>query len=302
MRLERYEASQHLTSLRSLMNWHLTEIIPGWELSSAYIDARLHSNPEQYVLDPWVIHRSTVCAVDQGSVVAAVHMLRYGSGPEVSNHYRNLGEIAWAMHTPTHHAEAVGLLREAQRLFLAWGVREHLASFDLAGVIDGVPDRWPHVAAALSEAGFQRVVHEEGRDAIRYGPLPTLEPAAVPPDPSLQASSNVGPADGRFAVLDGRKEIGYCQFRSDVTRSGVLPALAQWGQIDDFWVAEPWRGRGIGSWLLSHACAALAKAGRNTVVLCTSDDAEGRRAGHLYDRFGWPVVAYMDKVWAPTGH
>ena len=301
MRVALYTASQHLAGLHSLMNWHMAAVIAGWELSPAYIEQQLQSNPEQPVLDPWVIERATLCVMDQGSVVAAAHLLRYGSGPEVGEDYRGIGEIAWALHFPSNHAAGVTLLAEARQHIRAWGVRSPAASFNLAGILFGVPSSWPHVRRALAEAGFRVQAGDYGREVIRHGPVPAEEPGQLAPDLGLRVLSRTGAEGIRFGVLDGTKEVGYCEARPDLTRGGLVPALARWGEISDFEVAEPWRGRGIGTWLLGRVCAALTVAGRDRVVLIASDDAQGQRAGHLFERFGWPVVAHYDKLWLPEG-
>ena len=62
---------EHLPQLRDLINLHVEAIVPGWALADDYIHARLQSNPGQYVIDPWVAERQTVCAISRDRVVAA---------------------------------------------------------------------------------------------------------------------------------------------------------------------------------------------------------------------------------------
>ena len=289
-------SSEHLLGLCALLNSHVAAIVPGWAVTPDFLHERLGDNPDQPVLNPWVIERATFCAVERGTVVAAVHLPRYGKGPEVSTDYHDIAEIAWSIHSPDHHAAGVAVLHRACELMRAWGVRERVASFDLAGIINGVPDRWPHVAAALRDAGFQPAVGEGSRDELRHGPIPAVTPDPQPPLPGLRIRERTGDKDTRLAALHVDREVGYCESRHDLTRDASLPALAQWAEVSDLWVAEAWRGRGIGTWLLTHTCAALAARGRTRVVLLAEDDDQGR-PGHLYDRFGWPVAATYDKLW-----
>lgn len=63
--------SQHLPQVQALVNQHLSAVIPGWGVSLAYLAGRLERNPGQYVVDPWVVERKTLCALDRERVVAA---------------------------------------------------------------------------------------------------------------------------------------------------------------------------------------------------------------------------------------
>lgn len=95
--------------------------MPGWGFTPAHIESRLHRNPDQMLVDPWVAERRTLCAVERGIVLAAVHLRRYATGPEVREDDRGSGEVAWALHDPGEPAAAA--LRRAVRLHLAaWGV------------------------------------------------------------------------------------------------------------------------------------------------------------------------------------
>lgn len=153
--IELFQA-QHLFQVRVLLDLHLSALAPGWSLTEAYVASKLQRDPGEAIVDPWVTERKTFCALERQSVVAAVHLLRYGNGPEVSQSYRDAGEINWLVGLP-NAAEATGaLLAAAHEQLQAWGVASIWAEMgSLAGPFTGVPDVWPHLATALTDAGFR---------------------------------------------------------------------------------------------------------------------------------------------------
>jgi hypothetical protein len=113
----------HYPQLQWLMNQHLSTLAPGWALPEHYIVSRLSHNPDQYITDPWVSERMTLCAILRQRVVGVAHLLRYKAGPEVSRYCQNAGEIDWFLAVP-HEQEAAGqLLAACQRQFTTWQVR-----------------------------------------------------------------------------------------------------------------------------------------------------------------------------------
>lgn len=62
--------------------------------------SQLEREPGEYIVDPWVTDRLTLVAEQQDRVVAAAHLLRYGSDERVSPCYRDTGEIRWLVCRP----------------------------------------------------------------------------------------------------------------------------------------------------------------------------------------------------------
>src|SRR3954470_6620760 len=114
----------HLPQVQVLMNAHMSALAPGWALPEAFIASHLQRDSGEYVVDPWVIARVTLCAIERQRVVAVAHLLRYGSGVEVSPAYRNIGEIAWLLAWPDAADHAAALLKAAGEQFVRWGVAE----------------------------------------------------------------------------------------------------------------------------------------------------------------------------------
>jgi hypothetical protein len=61
--------------VQTLINAHLSALVPGWALPESYIASKLQRDPGEYVVDPWVIGRTTLCAIERQGVVAATHLL-----------------------------------------------------------------------------------------------------------------------------------------------------------------------------------------------------------------------------------
>src|SRR5687768_9309308 len=148
----------HLPQVQALVNAHLSALVPGWALPEAYIASHQQRDPGEYVVDPWVTARVTLCAIERQRVVAVAHLLRYGSGVEVSPAFRNIGEIAWLLAWPEATDHAAAVLKAASDQFVRWGVSEAWALETClpAGPFAGLPDAWPHIAAALIGAGYRR--------------------------------------------------------------------------------------------------------------------------------------------------
>lgn len=298
MIVEPYERVRHLEDLQALMNRHLETVIPGLALPAQYIARRLRRNPDQLITDPWVAERVTLCALEGGIVRGAAHLLRYGASEAVGQDYRAQGVIAWALHALNRPQAGTAVIGEARRRMAAWGVRGELVHFDLGvPVLSGVPDSWPHVAAALQACGFEPDGDASGLEQVRGGVLPPAVAHGDAPLPGLDLVRDMGRVGARFRALHRGEEVGYCDCRSDLSQGGRIPALAGWAEIADLQVEEAWRGRGIGTWLLRHCVGWLRLARCDRVLLAVATDGEGQRAAHLYDRWGWGVFTGVRTMW-----
>lgn len=136
--------------------------------------------------------------------------------------------------------------------------------------LSGVPDAWPHVAALLRAGG--------------YGPDPAR-------------------AERRWAGrLDGVRRPGDPPLAGlTVRRSVADPSTRGWADIWDFEVVEEERGRGIGSWLMSHAGEWLRLGGCGRIALSVAEADEAAGAGSFYERLGWRPLAAIERGWQRMG-
>jgi GNAT superfamily N-acetyltransferase len=232
-------------------------------------------------------------------VLAATHLLRYGEGEGVGEHFRAAGEVGWLLCVPDHPEAAAALLFEARGTLASWGVRrEEVCSGGLpVPAFGGVPDRWPHVAEALEAAGYG--AGSEHREALYGGTLARVPEPSVPLLPGLELKRSPGQFGVRFSAVRGGEEIGRLECAPDLTEGGNLPALDGWAELAELWVREGNRGRGVGGWLVGHAAGWLRLAGCDRVVICVDEDDEAAGAGRFYRRFGWEVLARLIRSWEP---
>jgi GNAT superfamily N-acetyltransferase len=283
----------HLPQLLVLVNVHLGAVVPGWALTGGFLAETLQRNFAEFITDPWVAERATLCAVEGHRVLAAAHLLRYGSGPELSDSYRGTAEVDWFLGLPGRDDAASAALSAARDLLASWGMDQEYGwggGVPAGPPLLGVPDAWPHVAAALDAAGYHLPTRTH-REALYGGSLDDIPEPGESPVAGLKIRRTAG-ADGTrlAAVLDGR-ELGYCVVNSDLTHGGALPALSNWADLRELRVQKPWRGHGIGAWLLLHAVSWLRLSGRDRIVVNVTEDDEAAGAGSFYRRLGWGVFA-----------
>jgi ribosomal protein S18 acetylase RimI-like enzyme len=290
--------NEHLIQLQALINAHLSAVVPGWALPAAFIADRLHHDPRQYVLDPWVTERTTLCALDRQRVVAAAHVLRYGTTAEVGEYYRGAGDIAWVVFWPEHAAAAPALLSAVHSQLAKWRVTRAYA-WDTGlpiPLLVGVPDAWPHVAAALAGQGYRPF--PDRAEALYGGRLDGVPVPFAPPIAGLALRRTVGSMGARFSALVEGQEVGHCDCGPDLTLGGELPALRGWAELFEIEVEMHWRNRGIGTWLVQHAAAWLRLGGCDRIVLAVASEDEAAGAGRFYRRFGWEVLVREQPGWS----
>src|SRR5581483_9434499 len=96
----------------------------------------------------------------------------------------------------------------------------------------------------------------EGEEIIYGGPIDIVPEPSAPPHTALKMQRLVGRFSGtHFVALIDDQIIGWCDFVTDLTMGGLLPALSGWGELAEIEVVESWRNRGIGTWLVQQAVA-----------------------------------------------
>jgi GNAT superfamily N-acetyltransferase len=290
-------AADHLEQLAELFAVHLDAVVPGFAVPAQHLAARLERNPDETIVDPWVVRRRTLVALEGDRVVAATHLLRYGATADVGPAYRNAGEIAWLVAWPSACDAATTVLQAGLRQLAAWGTEPPWVCTGglFVPAISGIPDTWPHIAAVVRDAGF---VPDPEREEILYaGHLDHLAPPPVPPVEGLVLARRVCDVAPRFAAeLDG-ENLGFFDVRCEVTNGGALPALAGWAEPWNLWVHEAFRSRGVGSWLVRSTAPYLRLAGCDRMLLTVDVDSERAGAGRFYERLGLMRLARLDRAW-----
>lgn len=271
--------------LTDLVNAHAAAVVPGLGVSVAIVLSQLEREPGEFIVDPWVSERTTLVAEQRDRVAAAAHLLRYDTGEQVGPGYRGTGEIRWLLFWPEGPAisnpywseaseAAEALIAACIRQFGEWRVTSLGAGGELpvAGVY-GVPEQWPHVAALYERAGF---VHDGHTEAVYLRRLEDLPAPAEPPVPGLSVRRSVGLNGTRLSAVLAEQVIGYIEveLREEGER---LPRSGGWADVGNLRVTEPYRRRGVATWLLAHAgdWLRLAQVGRLLDYAWLEPDQDG---------------------------
>jgi GNAT superfamily N-acetyltransferase len=246
--------------LTSLVNAHASAVVPGMGVSVATVLSALERRPGEFIEDPWVSERITLVAEQRQRVVAAAHLLRYFADERAGQAARDLGTIEWFLFwpeapagnpwwpdaTPAAEALMTGCLGQLD----GWGVARQDAGGELpAPGVYGVPEQWPHVRALYQRAGFAHTGHTE---IVYLARVEDLARPATPPLGGLAAQRSVGINGCRLSGVLHDEVIGYIEV--DTLDAGErLQRRGGWADIGNLHVAEGYRRRGVGTWLLGLA-------------------------------------------------
>ena len=290
--------------LVSLVNRHVSAVLPGGAVPVASLLTQLERDTHEPIVDPWVVDRHTIVAVNHDRIVAAAHLKRYGSDERVSAGYRNLGDIDWLVFDPREHDAGKAVIDAAIGRLGSWGVREWGADGNLPCLgVYGIPDAWPHVRRLLCEAGFDD--NDGGQIEIVYaGELAGVGPPASAPVEGLRVRRVVGSLGALFeAVLDGEVVGG---FEVEDTYGVANASLARWADVGNHWVHPDHRRRGIGTWLFRHGCEWLRLGGRDRLLAYAVEqwrdsaiptEGAAKEWTRYYARFGLQPISRTRRGW-----
>lgn len=281
--------------LTELVNAHIAAVVPGWSLPVSALLAQFEREPAQYVVDPWVIDRTTIVAVDRDRVVAAAHLKRYGTDERVMPDYHDAGEVAWLVAWPRKLDAAHALARACTDRLDAWGVARQWADGSLpTPATYGIPGAWPHVRAVIEAAGFSDA---EGRsETLLAGPLEQVPEPGGPPIPGLSVRREVDNLAVRFTAVLDDQVVGYVNVHDDLTRGGTVSRLSGWAELREQFVEPAYRRRDVGTWLLCHAVDWLRLGGSRRVLATWAEELGGESLAFL-SRFGWRKIGDTRLGW-----
>jgi ribosomal protein S18 acetylase RimI-like enzyme len=263
--------------------------------------SQLEREPGEVVVDQWVAERATLVAVQRGRVVAAAHLLRYGSGPEVGTALRGTAEIRWllcaadAPFWPDASAGGLAVAEAAVATLRAWRpVRIGVEGALPAPGVYGIPEQWPHVADLLREVGFRR---GERTEIVLLADVAEL-PRAEPP-PGVRLVRTLGTVGTRLAAVrdDGVVGcvVGFAEVDTGIGGSGAIAGHPGWADVGNLWVQEADRGRGVGSWLVSETAEWL-RLGRVDRLLAYATPDETAELAFL-ERCGFRRLTETAREW-----
>ena len=276
----------HLTGL---VNAHVQAVVPGGAVSVNALMSQLEREPGEQIVDPWVVERRTLVAVERDAVVAGAHLLRYGDDERVGESYRGLAEIRWLVCRPDAMDAGADLVAACIETMDGWGALRQAADGALpAPFVYGIPSVWPHVRTLIAAAGFAGTGKVEIVFVADVGHLP------APRELGLELRRSVGAWSWtRLAALRDGEGIGYVELETDFTGGGALSRFAGWADIGNLWVAEPERRRGVGTWLVGHAADWLRLGGIRRLVAYASPEQETETA--FYDATGFRELVRTER-------
>ena len=254
--------------LTALVNAHIQAVVPGVAVSVNTVLSQLERDPGEFIVDPWVADRATLVAEQRGRVVAAAHLLRYGTGEEVGDAYRGSAELNWllfwpqANHWPDSAEAAAALVDACLGRLRSWGATHLHADGALpAPGVYGVPEPWPHVRELYERAGF---VHDGHVEIVLLARVDELPRPAAPPIEGLRLARSVGEVGTRLTAHLGDEVVGFIEVESNLAEGGRLAHLGGWADVGNLRVAEAHRRRGVATWLMGQAAdwLRLARAER----------------------------------------
>ena len=241
----------------ALVNAHVQAVVPGLSVPVNTVLSQIEREPAEYVVDPWVSERATLVAEQRQRIVAAAHLLRYGSGDTVGESYRNIGEIRWfvawpdASFWPESAAAPEPLLAACLAQLRAWNVQRRSADGTLpAPGVYGVPEQWPHIRAAYERAGF---VHEGTTEVVLFACVDEIRRPERPPLDGLSLSRSVGMNGTRLSASVGADPVGYIEVDTHLVDASVRVRQTGWADIGNLYVEERYRRRGVATWLYAQA-------------------------------------------------
>jgi hypothetical protein len=109
--------------LVSLANRHIAAVLPGGAVPVATLLSQMERNTAEPIVDPWVVDRCTIVGLEADRVVAAAHLVRYGTSARVSDSLRDAGAVDWIICDPGRVAAGAAVLEAATATLCRWDPR-----------------------------------------------------------------------------------------------------------------------------------------------------------------------------------
>lgn len=278
--------------LTELVNLHIAAVLPGVAVSVNTVMSQLEREPQETIVDPWVIDRRCMVAIDdEGRVHASALLHRFGRGPGVSPDFVNSGEIRWLIFRPDRLDDGRRLLDVCMALLDEWQVEARYADGSLpAPACCGVPDTWPHVRALYSEAGFapsrqETVLRVRCADLIQGH------------RPPVQVDRSVGVLGTRLTLSENRAPVGFievCQLTTEPARGYSSMGRADVGNLHVEMGVDP---EAVVPQLYSAGAAWLLQGGIETLMEYHSDEDPNEHL-QLLEQCGFEVLVTNARGWA----
>ncbi|MEM7272066.1 MAG: GNAT family N-acetyltransferase [Actinomycetota bacterium] len=278
--------------LTALVNLHVASVLPGVALSTNVVLSQLEREPGELVIDPWVVQRCCLVAVDDDAIVGATLLLRFGDGPEIADGYRAAAEIRWLVVAPSSTSTGTELLAAAVERARAWQPTViHLDGFLPAPGCYGIPDSWPHIRTLVTSAGFVGPTRTEAVLAARCEDLlgHRIEGA--------QVRRTVGALGARLDLVHPDGPLGYIEVGEIDQSLARSSAAATWTDVGNLFATAPDQLEVVMPALLSAAAEWLMLGGIDRLIDYHAEDVHPPEYLAVLHKLGFRVLSTNERGW-----
>jgi hypothetical protein len=279
-----------------LVNLHVSTVLPGVALSTNVVLSQLEREPQETIVDPWVVERRCLVAERDRAVVGAALLLRYSDDDTVGEAFRGAAEIRWLIGSPNAMEACRSLLEKAIALMIGWRPSHIYGDGSLpAPGCYGIPDSWPHVRALLVDAGFKGPARSEVVLAAECRGLTgrQLEGAHV--------RRSVGDLAARLELIRDDASLGFIEvgdIDQALTRSTTT---LSWTDVGNLSTTEPEMLAEVMPALLSAAAEWLLLGGVNRLIDYYADDDDPPGYLEILERCGFIRLSTNERGWELLG-
>lgn len=279
--------------LTALVNLHVSSVLPGVALSTNVVLSQLEREPGEFVVDPWVVERCCLVAVQDEVIVAAALLHRFGADAKVRDGYRSAAEIRWLVVSPAAVEAGERLLQAVIDKARSWQPSQIYAdagSLPAPGCY-GIPDSWPHIRQLVIAAGFDGPTRSETVLAARCQDLVGHQIDGA------ELRRSVGVLGARFDLVGADGHLGYIEvgeINQSLTRSN---ASLTWTDVGNVSATAPNSLDSILPTLMSAAAEWLLLGGIERIIDYYAEDVDPPEYLTALQRIGFRRLSTNERGW-----
>ncbi len=278
--------------LTALVNLHVSSVLPGVALSTNVVLSQLEREPGELIVDPWVVQRCGLVAVQDEAVVGACLLHRFGADQKVREGYRSAAEIRWLVVAPMAVEAGERLLGAALDRARSWAPSRIYADGVLpAPGCYGVPDSWPHVRSLLVGAGFDGPDRTETVLVARCGDLVGHHVGGA------EVHRSVGVLGARFDLVGDRGHLGYIEVGEIDQALARSTTATTWTDVGNLFATESHDLESVMPALLSAAADWLLLGGVERLIDYYADDVHPPEYLAILHRLGFVPLTTNERGW-----
>lgn len=275
--------------LAALVNQHVSAVLPGINLSTNVVLSQLEREPDDLIIDPWVVERPCLVAECDQAIVAAALIHRFGLGAEVNDNYRGAAELRWCLFIPGQQEAANALITAAVALMRDWEPTHVYADCTLpAPACVGVSSAWPHIHDLFVAHGFTGPARQDVALVVDCQRLTGLETGG-------ETQRSVGALGTRLDLIRDDRPVGYIELSvADLQRSS---AATTWADIGNLVVADGHNRADVMASLLGAAARWLELGGIDRLIDYSATDVHPPEYLAVLTSLGFTELTTNSRGW-----